>query len=281
MTFANVEQAEFWSSMAPTRVEIDQRLEATAGDVGRMAMDRLEPSPDQRLLDLGCGTGSTTVELAGRVGPGGAVVGVDIAEEMLMAAWQRAVEHGVDNISFVHADVQAYDLGAGAYDGAFSRFGVMFYADPAEAFSNIRGALRDGGRLSFACWQEVFANEWMLVPGMAVMSVTGTPPPMPEPGEPGPFSLSDPDRVRSLLTTAGYSNIEVARHNDALTVSEPDIPEYADVSLRVGAAREALKDADDELKRRARQAVIEALRGKVENGQARLTRGVLLVTATA
>ncbi len=280
MTFVNRDQAEFWSSMASTWAEMDPRLERTAGDPGRMAMDRLQARPGDRLLDLGCGTGPTTVELAARVNPGGSVVGVDIAEAMLVRARQRAAEQGADNVEFLHADVQAHDFGPEPYDGAFSRFGVMFYADPLEAFTNIRRALRAGGRLSFACWQSPPVNEWMSVPASAVMAVTGTPPPRPQPGEPGPFSLCDAERVRSILGGAGFADIDVTPHDDHVTAGEEEIPDFAAAAMRTGAAREILKDADDATREKAYDAIIDALRNKTESGQVRLRRGVLLVTAT-
>lgn len=281
MTFVNTDQAVFWSSMARTWVEMDHRLEHTAGEPGRMAMDRLDPRPGERILDLGCGTGPTSVELASRVGPGGSVVGVDIAEEMLVRARQRASEQGSDNVSFLHADVQAGSLGSREYDAAFSRFGVMFYSDPAAAFSKVREALRPGGRLSFVCWQGATANEWMLVPGAAVMSVTGTPPPTPTPGQPGPFSLCDPGLVHSILATAGFTQTEVEPHNDVVTFGAEHIDEQAASALRMGAAREALKDADEATIRLAHGAVVDALRSKVQDGEVRLARGVLLVGAGA
>lgn len=281
MDIVNSEQAEFWASMAPTWVEMDELLDRIAGEPGRAAMDRLELHPGQRVVDLGCGTGPTTVELADRVGPRGSVVGVDIADEMLDRARKRATEGGVGNATFVHADVQGHDLGAGTFDAAFSRFGVMFYADPVSAFTNIRRALKPGGRLSFVCWQDVFTNEWMLVPGLAVMSVTGTLPPMPEPGEPGPFSLSDPARVRSVLEETGFHNVDIVPQNDVVTVDADEIPAQAGLAMRVGAAREALQEADDLTRQRAQEAVVQALTEKVQDGQLRLTRGVLLVAAGA
>jgi hypothetical protein len=155
----------------------------------------------------------------------------------------------------------------------------MFFSDPVAAFTNVQRCLLAGGRLSFVCWQNAFENEWMLVPGMAVMTATGNAPPMPEPGQPGPFSLSDPDRVHSILTEAGFVNIDILPHNDEVTAPEADLPALAAASLRVGAAREALKDADEATSQKAYEAVVEALKDKVEDGELRLTRGVLLVSA--
>jgi len=279
MDIVNIDQAEFWASIAPTWVELDDRLEIAAGEPGRKVMNRLNLQPGQRVLDLGCGTGAATIELARRVGEDGSVLGVDIAAEMLVRARERAADEGVSNVTFMQADVQSHDLGTDAFDRAFSRFGVMFYADPVVAFSNIGKALKPGGILGFVCWQDVMANEWMLVPGMAVMSVTGSVPPMPEPGEPGPFSLSDMGRVKELLRAARFSEIEVIPHNDVISIPATELPDYAGVALRVGAAREALKEADADTIARALESVISALGEKVDDGELRLTRGILVVTA--
>jgi SAM-dependent methyltransferase len=281
MTFENKEQAEFWAGIAPTWVEIEDDLEQVSGEPGRMAMDRLDVRPGQQILDLGCGTGRTTLELASRAAPAGRAVGVDIAEEMLARARQHAAAAGIENAEFRHADVQAADLGAGQFDGAYSRFGVMFYTDPVVAFASVRGALRSGGSLSFVCWQPVTANEWMLVPGMAAVSVLGQMPAMPNPDEPGPFSLSDPDRTRGILESAGFRDIGIQPHNDVVATTEDRIPRVAAIATRVGAVRDLLKDADPSTGDRVRTAIEEALRARVEDGEARVSRGILLVTATA
>ena len=177
--------------------------------------------------------------------------------------------------------MQADDLGEAVFDAAFSRCGVMFFAEPIAAFANVRRALRPGGLLSFVCWQNVFENEWMLVPGMAVASVTGSVPPLPAPGEPGPFSLADPDHVQAVLTGAGFDRIDVMPHNDAVVRAEDRIADIARISTRVGAARDALRDADDGTRRRAVEAVESALRERAEDGYVRASRAVWLVTAQA
>lgn len=281
MPFVNSEQAEFWSKLAPVWLELEDQLEEVGGPPGRLAMDRLELRPGQRVVDLGCGSGRTTLELADRVGPGGEVVGVDISAEMLARGRERAARRGGGNVGFVHADVQVHDLGGARFDAAYSRFGVMFFTDAVAAFANVRKALRPGGVLSFVCWQGVFDNEWMLIPGAAVAQVTGSLPPMPGPGEPGPFSLADPGRVRAVLDAAGCHTVAIMPHADHVVISEDRIPEAALTSLRVGGVREALKDADDHTRQRALAAIEEALRGRVQDGQVRASRGVLLVTGNA
>jgi SAM-dependent methyltransferase len=279
--FANTEQAEFWSQRAPTWLEFEDQTEVVAGPPGQLAMDRLGLLPGQRVIDLGCGSGRTTLELAARVSPGGEVTGVDISAGMLARARERAARLKAGNVEFVHADVQVHALGQARFDAAYSRFGVMFFADAVAAFSNIRRALRPGGLLSFVCWQSVFENEWMLIPGAAVAEVTGSLPPMPGPDEPGPFSLADPDRVRAVLEAAGFGSVAIVPHADYVAIGEDGIPEVAQASFHVGGVREALKDADDQTRERALAAIEEALRARVQDGEVRASRGVLLVTGSA
>jgi SAM-dependent methyltransferase len=140
--FANVEQAEFWSQLAPTWLEFEDQLEQAGGPPGELAMARLELLPGQRVVDLGCGSGRTTLELAARVGPGGEVAGVDISAGMLARARERAARSGTGNVEFVYADVQVHELGEAHFDAAYSRFGVLFFADPVAAFANNRVAWR-------------------------------------------------------------------------------------------------------------------------------------------
>jgi SAM-dependent methyltransferase len=281
MTSPNDQQAEFWSTLAPTWIEIEDQLEQVSGRPGQMAMDRLDLQAGQTVVDLGCGTGRTTLELARRVAPGGRAIGVDIAAEMLIRGRDHAAEAGIGNAEFLHMDVQTGDLGEGRFDAAFSRFGVMFYADPVAAFAGVRRTLRRGGRLAFVCWQPITANDWMMVPGMAAVSATGTMPPMPGPDEPGPFSLSDPNRVRSILGSAGFSDIDIQPHADFIATAEDRIPEVAALAMRVGAVRELVKEVGEETRDRVRAAIEEALRSRVENGEARASRGVFVVTAAA
>jgi SAM-dependent methyltransferase len=281
MTFANAEAAEFWAGMAPTWREREDRLDEVAGPPGRWAMERLGLKPGDRVLDLGCGTGVTTVALAGLVGPEGRVVGLDIAEEMLQAGRDRASRAGVKNVEFVHGDAQVHDFGPVVFDAAFSRFGVMFFADPAAAFANVHRFLRRGGRISFVCWQSGLQNEWMLIPGAAALAALGATPPVPDPDEPGPFAFADPGRVTSILEKAGFTSIAIEQRNDTVVTEEDRIPEVARTSSKVGLVRELLRDADDATVQRVLGAIEDAMRARLEGGQVQATRGVNLVSAEA
>jgi len=283
MTGPNVEQAEYWEDRAPSWLEAEKHITRVSHRFGQMAIERLDLAAGQRVLDIGCGSGPTTLALAAEVGPDGEVIGADIAPAMLAAATERAADAGMRNVRFVAADMQVDDLGVGLFDAAFSQFGVMFFADPVEAFSNIRRAIHPGGPIAFACWQPIFSNEWMLVPGSAVVTVTGSLPSMPGPGEPGPFSLSEPGRIEEVLGAAGFTHVEVVAHDEVVVLAGDEIDSLVKLSQAVGPVRQALKDAgdDEDLRRRLIEAVEAAVLERVVDGEARLTAGAFVTTARA
>ncbi len=281
-TVANREQAAYWESRAASWIDAEGYTALVGGPFGRAAIEALGPAPGWRVLDVGCGTGPTTVELARRVAPGGSVLGVDIAPSMLDAARDRARREGVDGVAFRVADAQTHELADGEFDAVFSQFGVMFFEDPAVAFANLRGSLRDGGRLAFVCWQELFANEWMFVPGAAALAVTGGPPSLPGPGQPGPFSLCEQAMVADVLESAGFVDVDVSPVVDRVDLPASRLDDAVDASCGVGAAREALEATPDpELRNEIRRAVRDALAERVTDGRIRLRAAAHLVTAGA
>jgi SAM-dependent methyltransferase len=280
MAIANSEQAEFWSGFAPTWIDLEDLLEKTSRVPGDLAIERLGLAGGEHVVDLGCGTGQTTIKLASRVGSAGTVLGVDIADAMLDRARERAVAAGTPNLTWRTADVQVEALGDGQFDAAFSRFGVMFFSDPVAAFTNIRRALKPGGRLSFVCWQSPLQNEWALVPAMAAMSVTGPVDP-PPPGSPGPFAFADEDYLRSVVEGAGWRNIDILAHSDHLVSPEGDIPRLVGMSTRMGLVRSSVQDADEATIAAVMAAVEAELRNRVSDGELRARWSVFLVTAEA
>jgi SAM-dependent methyltransferase len=157
---------------------------------------------DSRVLDFGCGCGQTTRDAA-RIAVRGSVTGVDLSAAMLEVAGEIAVGHGLTNVTFTRADAQVHPFPSGAFDVALSRMGCMFFGDPAAAFANVGRALRPGGRLALLVWQAFDRNPWMqeIVTALAA----GRDLPAPPPDAPGPFALSDPERVRGILRTAGFT----------------------------------------------------------------------------
>lgn len=159
-----------------------------------------------RVIDIGCGSGQTTRDAA-KAAAQGSALGVDLSARMLDHARRRAAEEGIANATFVQADAQVFPFDRTAFDVAISRTGAMFFADLTAAFTNVGGALVEGGRLAMIVWQPISANEWLqAIPASlaAGRDLPGTPP-----DGPGPFSLSKPDRVRDVLSAAGFADIEV------------------------------------------------------------------------
>ena len=241
----NVEQQQYWDELAPTWIGAQKDLEGVGGWFGDRAIDQLQVTAGERVVDIGCGTGETTVALARAAGTAGSAVGADISTAMIEEARRRTAQLSDVNVSFVVADAEEAPVAEGA-DVVFSRFGVMFFADPPLAFGNLRASLRSGGRLAAVVWQQVFSNEWMLLPGMATLTATGALPPMPGEGEPGPFSLSDPDRFRALLDQAGFVDVDVQPLQHEVVVERARVDFFVEQSMAVGAAREGVRAAGDD-----------------------------------
>jgi SAM-dependent methyltransferase len=154
----------------------------------------------------------------------------------------RARAAGRANLGFAHADAQTQRFDA-AFDLAFSRFGVMFFADPVAAFANLATALRPGGRLAFVCWQALDRNPWLLTPLRAVAGIVELPPP-PPPGAPGPFSFADPERVRGILSAAGFSQVALEPDLGELAIGAGgDLERAVEFSMQVGPVAAALREA--------------------------------------
>jgi SAM-dependent methyltransferase len=159
-----------------------------------------------RVLDIGCGTGQTTREVA-RVAVGGSALGVDLSAEMIAVARRRADDQGIRNAAFHQGDAQVYPFPAALFDAAISRTGTMFFGDPIAAFTNVARALRPGGQLTMLVWQDVEHNEWIQQLSSALAA--GRDLPSPPVGAPGPFALARPERIRTVLAAAGFSTIEL------------------------------------------------------------------------
>lgn len=205
----NVEQAEYWDGVGGEHWVAEQpRYDRMNAEVGDRVVEVLSPRPGERVLDVGCGNGAVSLAIGPLVAPEGSVLGLDISGPMLMVATGRARAAGLKNVRFEQGDAQGHALPDRRFDAIVSRFGVMFFDDPREAFANLARSLRPGGRIVFACWQELTANEWLMVPVAAALTHV----PMPDLGRlagPGPFSMANPDDLRSILQGAGLPGATV------------------------------------------------------------------------
>jgi SAM-dependent methyltransferase len=278
----NAEQIAYWNGgggawWAAAAARLDRELDR----LGQMAMDAVAPAAGSSVLDVGCGAGTTTIQLAGRVGPSGRVVGLDVSGSLLEIARRRAVSAGCGNVRFVRADAQDLALRAST-DTVFSRFGVMFFADPVAAFASLRTAAAPGGKLGFVCWQSRADNPWFSAVSSALDGVAGVQvPPPAEAGGPGPFGFADRDRVRAILRGAGWREVRVRPEVDEIVLDEATLTERAAFAITQGPAAAALAAADDSVREQAAQRVRAALLAFERDGAVRFRRAVWVVTARA
>jgi SAM-dependent methyltransferase len=240
---ANAAQIDYWNAVAgETWSQFHEQLDRQIEPLGLEALRVLDPNAGERVLDIGCGCGQTTVALAQRVGPEGAVVGLDISRPMLKIARKRSLPDGACRPDFREADAQSDDLGAAAFDAAFSRFGVMFFSDPIVAFANVRSALKPNGRISFVCWRPFQENAWMRIPMEAAQPFLDPTPAM-DPLAPGPFAFADPDRVRSILGSAGFEKVTVDAFD--AEIGGASIEQTVALTFKVGPLGAALRENPD------------------------------------
>ena len=230
---ANPQQAEYWNATAGENwakydAEMDQRLRPMTFELLR----RSEAGPGQRVLDVGCGAGSMTEQIARAVAPSGSVMGLDISEPLLAVARNRCA--ALENVTFHNADAQVHPFAPESMDILMSRFGVMFFNDPFAAFANLRTALRPGGRLHFACWASAERNQWFSLPLEIAKAHLGPPDPAPA-RAPGPLAFAEGDYVAEILSAAGFQDIRIELVETS--VASPDSPErQAELYLRMGPA---------------------------------------------
>lgn len=238
MSTANQDQIAFWNANAGAQwVGYQRQLDHQLGVLGEAMLALADIRPGQRVLDIGCGCGQTSLQAATLVGAGGSVTGVDVSVPMLAHARERARQTAAGaagHADFVVADAQTDPLGNAVFDRAISRFGVMFFADPVVAFTNIRTALKADGRVAFVCWRGMADNPWLSEPMRAAARHVPLPPP-PPPDAPGPLAFADPARVRRILGDAGFGAIDIAPGDfECPMVGGRDIDACVDFMFSVG-----------------------------------------------
>ena len=242
MSEPNAAQALNWNeTTGPVWAEVHEPLDRQLAPLGRAAMAALSPHLGERILDIGCGAGESSLQLARAVGPTGRVLGVDFSHPLLEVARRRAA--GSTGISFEECDAQTYAFPPAGFDAVFSRFGVMFFSDPPAAFANIRGALKSGGRLAFVCWRTPAENPVMVLPMMVATPLLPQPPAVPVPGAPGPYAFADAEHVRRILEAAGFTDIAIAPHDEMIGSGRLDVA--LDLALRIGPLGTILRENPD------------------------------------
>ena len=270
------EQAAYWNGPGGDGwLAAYERIQRALADIGDIGLAAAAPQHGEHVIDIGCGTGGTTAALAHAVGIAGHVLGVDISETLIEAARS----HRLENATFVVSDAATHPFQAGHYDLVFSRFGVMFFADPVAAFRNIRHALKPSGRLVFIAWRTPQENPWGTVPARAAQPFL---PPQPRPGpeDPGQFSFGERARVERILGEAGFHGLRIEPIDRQIWMG-PSVAEVLAGAGRFGPLARAFAGAEPAAIEKAKQAIAQALAPHEGPDGVRLPGACWLVLANA
>ncbi|UPJ47408.1 class I SAM-dependent methyltransferase [Bradyrhizobium sp. 200] len=246
--------------------------------VTSVSLDAAAAKPGEHVIDIGCGTGDTLLAFAKVVGPSGAVLGVDVSVPMLDFAKHRAAEATLSNAAFALADATSYAFEPRWADLVYSRFGVMFFDDPIRAFTNIRSGMKAGGRLVFVCFRTMPESPWFRVPIDAARPHVPPQPPV-DPLAPGMFSLAHEERLRGLLTEAGFREVALKATN--VPIHGKDTTQSMAFITQAGPLPALLENASGEQRIRATEAVRNALAANIGADGRGLHVGLWLVSALA
>jgi SAM-dependent methyltransferase len=216
MAADNTEQIAEWNGALGQRwVAMQQEIDRIVVPFGSAALKVAAPQPGEQVIDIGCGCGETSIEIARIVGTTGSVLGIDVSQPMLEVARARGALASCSQLAFLEDDASCAELPA-SIDLLFSRFGVMFFSQPLQAFGHLRKSLRMGGRCVFVCWRMPRDNTWAMTPLSAARSAMGVTPAPADPHAPGPFAFADEHRLRAILSAAGFGAIDVERFDAAV-----------------------------------------------------------------
>ncbi|MDG1230017.1 MAG: class I SAM-dependent methyltransferase [SAR86 cluster bacterium] len=257
----NIKQRQFWSGAGgDVWVNKQREMDIMLNPLGDRVIERLDLKSDAKIIDIGCGCGATTLEIAKKITQG-EILGVDISEPMLDKATETAKEMSLSNISFEVKDVQVDVMPQNYFDVAFSRFGVMFFEDPFEAFKNIHSSLKEDGLLSFVCWQNASLNPWQSLSIQVIKEFLDLPAPAPK--SPGPFAFEDKTYLEEILRESGFKGLEILdNQEDIVMFSGKSIREACEDYLTINpVVTEMLKNSKPELT----EEILEALVIKFSN----------------
>ncbi len=270
-------QIEAWNGpMGQQWAANEARTERNLAQVTQALLGAAKAQPGERVLDIGCGCGGSSVAFAAAVGPGGFVLGADVSAPMLEVAKGTAPA----NAAYVLADAAAHAFEPAGFDLLVSRFGVMFFGDPDAAFANLRRAMKPGGRVAFACWRPLAENPWVRVPMGALRAVL---PEMPKPAgaeEPGPFAFGDRGRVTRILSAGGFTAPEFEAFDFDMRFPR-DPAAAANAIIQVGPAGRIMREQPEAMRAAAMAAIAKAIAPFVKGDQIAMDGAVWLVTAKA
>jgi SAM-dependent methyltransferase len=244
-----------WDEMASGWEDRREWQLGITGAINEWILDRVDPQPGQTILDVAAGTGDLGFGAATRVGEEGGVICSDFAPEMVEAARRNGAARGIDNVEFRVLDAENMDLPDDSVDGVVSRWSYMLMADPAAALSETNRVLRDDGTLAFAVWQAPERNVWAAFPGMVLVQRGHMPPP--EPGAPGIFALGDPDRIRELVTGAGFGDPEIEELTFEWRYAADDL--WETLTKLAGPLARVIKGLPEDERAETRAAIEESL----------------------
>ena len=287
----NADQIAFWNGQVGEKwAGNHNQLDHAFAPLTASLLRHVGAQPGEAVIDVGCGCGDLTLALARSLGADGRVLAVDVSSPMLAQAQARAALQTpgtIAPIEWVLEDASVYALPKAEFDVITSRFGVMFFADPVAAFTNLRRALKPGGRVVMLCWRPMDQNPWFSVPRASVLPLVPTPEPM-APGAPGPFGFADADRVLSILTEAGFSDARAEKLDADLTLAQSPTGSDVDAlaaatqfSVQTGPVGSLLREASEETIAAARVAIKAALRPHLGDGRVVLGAGCWIYTATS
>lgn len=274
----NADQIAYWNGPGGRHWTVRQQLQdIVLGPVSEVLINRANVRAGEAVIDVGCGCGATSFDLLKKVGPTGHIVGVDISEPMLGRARELAPANAP--VEFVLADATVHPFAPASADVLFSRFGVMFFAQPSNSFANMRKALRPNGRLAFACWRTPRDNPWMM---LGLQEAYKHVPKLPEvkPDDPGPFSFASEERVLHILGQAGFTSIEMERIDLSLDIATGRGLESAiETVLAIGPTSRALDGQPPDKIQAATQSIRAVLATHQQGETVPLGGSIWIVTA--
>lgn len=278
----NAREVQYWNSAATQPwSKQHEPIDRLFAGLTQTVLGIAAPQPGERVIDIGCGSGTTVLELAVRVGPSGYVLGADISKQSVEKARQRIADAGIRQADATLSDVSTHTFAPNSFDLAFSRFGVMFFSDPIATFANLHSAMKPSGRLALAVFRTQQENGWQAAPVAAVRHLLPlTTPPGPE--EPGQFSWADPTRVHRILEAAGFKEITLTPSDPAMLLAGPKgAAEAADFAMQVGPVVRATLNASEEQREAVRSSLASFFQDQEGPQGIVLPGAIWIVTAQA